>query len=127
MILFKANHCIVRLKGMAFILDSYLTLVWQTFFIPTSKGRIKNCPWKAASFRSKCQTLIYVYVYECMIQYIIGINGLWLFKQCRQAKLSYTGKLLADVYFKYNDGPAIRENFNFGQLPIMLMVGILVF
>ncbi|VVA32071.1 PREDICTED: DNA-directed RNA polymerase [Prunus dulcis] len=41
--------------------------------------------------------------------------------ECRQAKLSYTGKFMADVYFKYNDGPAIRENFNFGQLPIMLM------
>lgn len=66
-------------------------------------------------------------MYECMILCIIGINGLWLFKQCRQAKVSYTGKFMADVYFKYNDGPAIRENFNFGQLPIMLMVGILVF
>nr|XP_028963223.1 DNA-directed RNA polymerase I subunit 2 [Malus domestica] len=41
--------------------------------------------------------------------------------ECRQAKLSYTGKFMAEVCFKYNDsGAVIREKFNFGQLPIML-------
>ncbi|KAK9055998.1 hypothetical protein SSX86_027085 [Deinandra increscens subsp. villosa] len=43
--------------------------------------------------------------------------------ECRQAKISYTGKFLADVCFKYGDGPSgavIREKFSFGQLPIML-------
>lgn len=61
--------------------------------------------------------------------YMIGINGLLLlFKQCRQAKLSYTGKFMAEVCFKYNDsGAVIREKFNFGQLPIMLQVGVLSF
>ncbi|PON83619.1 DNA-directed RNA polymerase, subunit [Trema orientale] len=40
---------------------------------------------------------------------------------CRQAKISYTGKFMADVYFEYDSGSAaIRESFNFGQLPIML-------
>ncbi|KAI3709939.1 hypothetical protein L2E82_39709 [Cichorium intybus] len=40
-----------------------------------------------------------------------------------QAKISYTGKFLVDVCFKYGDGPGgavIREKFNFGQLPVML-------
>ncbi|KVI11384.1 DNA-directed RNA polymerase, subunit 2 [Cynara cardunculus var. scolymus] len=42
---------------------------------------------------------------------------------CRQAKISYTGKFLVDVCFKYGDGPGgavIREKINFGQFPIML-------
>ncbi|KAG2396566.1 DNA-directed RNA polymerase I subunit 2 [Vigna angularis] len=40
--------------------------------------------------------------------------------ECRQAKISYTGKLTVDVCFQYNDGPVIRETINFGQFPIML-------
>ncbi|PWA86659.1 nuclear RNA polymerase A2 [Artemisia annua] len=43
--------------------------------------------------------------------------------ECRQAKISYSGKLMVDVCFKYGDGPGavvIREKFNFGQIPIML-------
>ncbi|KAJ0932347.1 putative DNA-directed RNA polymerase [Helianthus annuus] len=43
--------------------------------------------------------------------------------ECRQAKISYTGKFMVDVCFKYGDGPdgaVIREKFSFGQLPIML-------
>ncbi|QCD85657.1 DNA-directed RNA polymerase I subunit RPA2 [Vigna unguiculata] len=40
--------------------------------------------------------------------------------ECRQAKISYTGKLTIDVCFQYNDGPVIRETLNFGQFPIML-------
>ncbi|GMH19290.1 hypothetical protein Nepgr_021131 [Nepenthes gracilis] len=40
--------------------------------------------------------------------------------ECRQAKVSYTGKLVADVCFQYNDGAVIREKFNFGQFPVML-------
>ncbi|RDY14792.1 DNA-directed RNA polymerase I subunit 2, partial [Mucuna pruriens] len=39
---------------------------------------------------------------------------------CRQAKISYAGKMNIDVCFQYNDGPIIRENLNFGQFPIML-------
>ncbi|KAH1217440.1 DNA-directed RNA polymerase I subunit 2 [Glycine max] len=41
-------------------------------------------------------------------------------KPCRQAKISYSGKITIDVCFQYNDGPIIRENVNFGQFPIML-------
>lgn len=41
--------------------------------------------------------------------------------ECRQAKMSYTGKFMADVCFQYGEGPVIREKFNFGQFPIMLM------
>ncbi|KAM6561896.1 hypothetical protein CsatB_021894 [Cannabis sativa] len=41
--------------------------------------------------------------------------------ECRQAKISYTGKFMAEVCFEYNNkGVAIRDNFNFGQMPIML-------
>ncbi|KAG4943860.1 hypothetical protein JHK85_048506 [Glycine max] len=40
--------------------------------------------------------------------------------ECRQAKISYAGKITIDVCFQYNDGPIIRENINFGQFPIML-------
>lgn len=44
-------------------------------------------------------------------------------KQCRQAKISYSGKFMADVCFQYNDGAIIREKYNFGQFPVMLKVG----
>ncbi|KAM3265264.1 DNA-directed RNA polymerase I subunit 2 [Capsicum annuum] len=40
--------------------------------------------------------------------------------ECRQAKLSYTGKFLVDICFQYDDGAVIREKINFGQFPIML-------
>lgn len=40
--------------------------------------------------------------------------------ECRQAKLSYSGKFMLDVCFQYGDGAVIREKFNFGQFPIML-------
>ncbi|KAL2588286.1 hypothetical protein GLYMA_13G192600v4 [Glycine max] len=42
--------------------------------------------------------------------------------ECRQAKISYSGKITIDVCFQYNDGPIIRENVNFGQFPIMLQL-----
>ncbi|CAJ1978018.1 unnamed protein product [Sphenostylis stenocarpa] len=42
--------------------------------------------------------------------------------ECRQAKISYAGKMTIDVCFQYNDGPIIRENINFGQFPIMLQL-----
>lgn len=41
--------------------------------------------------------------------------------ECRQARISYTGKLLADIYFQRGDKAPVREQFNFGQFPIMLM------
>ncbi|KAK9284078.1 hypothetical protein L1049_012338 [Liquidambar formosana] len=42
--------------------------------------------------------------------------------ECRQAKISYTGKFLAEVCFQYDNSAAvIRQKFNFGQFPIMLM------
>ncbi|KAF1896751.1 hypothetical protein Lal_00034451 [Lupinus albus] len=40
--------------------------------------------------------------------------------QCRQAKVSYTGKFTADVCFQYDGGAIIRENVDLGQFPIML-------
>ncbi|KAI4323574.1 hypothetical protein L6164_023169 [Bauhinia variegata] len=40
--------------------------------------------------------------------------------ECRQAKISYTGKFTADVCFQYDDGAIIRRKFNLGQFPIML-------
>ncbi|EPS62433.1 hypothetical protein M569_12357, partial [Genlisea aurea] len=46
--------------------------------------------------------------------------------ECRQAKLSYSGKFTLDVIFQYDDGGSnqnhfsIRENMSFGQFPIML-------
>ncbi|KAG5539242.1 hypothetical protein RHGRI_019713 [Rhododendron griersonianum] len=42
--------------------------------------------------------------------------------ECRQAKMSYVGNFMTDVCFQYDgNGPIIRERFNFGQFPIMLM------
>ncbi|KAI8546005.1 hypothetical protein RHMOL_Rhmol07G0082000 [Rhododendron molle] len=42
--------------------------------------------------------------------------------ECRQAKMSYVGNFMTDVCFQYDsNGPIIREKFNFGQFPIMLM------
>ena len=46
--------------------------------------------------------------------------------ECRQFKSSYTGALMAEVCFQYDDGPVIRERFNFGQFPIMLKVRALL-
>ncbi|XP_068648469.1 DNA-directed RNA polymerase I subunit 2 [Aristolochia californica] len=40
--------------------------------------------------------------------------------ECRQAGLTYHGKLFIHVCFQYNDGAVVRETFNFGNLPIML-------
>ncbi|XP_050232672.1 DNA-directed RNA polymerase I subunit 2 [Mercurialis annua] len=40
--------------------------------------------------------------------------------ECRQAKLSYTGRLEAQVCFEQHGKVAVREKFNFGQFPIML-------
>ncbi|KNA10898.1 hypothetical protein SOVF_140060 [Spinacia oleracea] len=40
--------------------------------------------------------------------------------ECRQAKVSYSGKLKADVCFQYNKGAVVRDSFNFGQFPVML-------
>ncbi|GJW94026.1 DNA-directed RNA polymerase I subunit 2 [Tanacetum coccineum] len=39
----------------------------------------------------------------------------------RQANISYSGKLSVDVCFKHGDGPVTRKEFNFGEIPIMLM------
>ena len=68
-----------------------------------------------------------------LIYYWLGLitsanefDGFSLFKQCRQAKISYTGKFMAKVCFEYgNKGVAIRDNFNFGQIPIMLKVCVI--
>ncbi|KAL1817703.1 hypothetical protein ACET3Z_020277 [Daucus carota] len=41
--------------------------------------------------------------------------------ECRQARISYDGKLMMEVCFQYDDSAAVlKETFNFGQLPIML-------
>ncbi|PIN12704.1 DNA-directed RNA polymerase [Handroanthus impetiginosus] len=40
--------------------------------------------------------------------------------ECRQAKLSYSGKFMVDIKFQYDDGVIVREKMNFGQFPIML-------
>ncbi|CAN0862970.1 DNA-directed RNA polymerase I subunit 2 [Linum grandiflorum] len=47
------------------------------------------------------------------------LNTLYPF-ECRQAKISYTGKLEADVCFQYNDRSVLRERIYLGQFPIML-------
>jgi hypothetical protein len=47
-------------------------------------------------------------------------------EQCRQAKISYTGRFTATLCLQYNDGAnlgaTIRETINFGNFPIMLQV-----
>jgi DNA-directed RNA polymerase I subunit RPA2 len=51
------------------------------------------------------------------------VRGLYPF-ECRQAKISYTGKFTATLCLTYDDGEnlgaTIRENINFGHFPIML-------
>ena len=74
------------------------------------------------------------------VQFYTIISGLWfiicfsfyslidwnfLFKQCRQAKVSYTGSLHIDVCFQWDGGVVIREKVNFGEFPIMLRVSFL--
>ncbi|WJX93025.1 DNA-directed RNA polymerase I subunit RPA2 [Trifolium repens] len=49
----------------------------------------------------------------------------WLYPfECRQAKISYTGRFTATLCLQYNDGAnlgaTIRETINFGNFPIML-------
>lgn len=42
--------------------------------------------------------------------------------------MSYVGNFMTDVCFQYDgNGPIIRERFNFGKFPIMLMVGGCIF
>ncbi|CAL9777459.1 unnamed protein product [Musa acuminata subsp. burmannicoides] len=40
--------------------------------------------------------------------------------ECRQARISYKGEFRALVCFQYDEGVVVRENINFGHLPIML-------
>ncbi|CAH9058115.1 unnamed protein product [Cuscuta europaea] len=40
--------------------------------------------------------------------------------ECRQAKLSYTGKFTVELCLQYDDGAVVREKFNLGHFPIML-------
>uniref|UniRef100_A0A0D9XL29 DNA-directed RNA polymerase n=1 Tax=Leersia perrieri TaxID=77586 RepID=A0A0D9XL29_9ORYZ len=42
-------------------------------------------------------------------------------QECRQARTSYHGEFKVDAFIQCNDGPSIRQTFNFGHLPIMLM------
>uniref|UniRef100_A0A0E0BC71 DNA-directed RNA polymerase n=1 Tax=Oryza glumipatula TaxID=40148 RepID=A0A0E0BC71_9ORYZ len=42
-------------------------------------------------------------------------------QQCRQARTTYHGEFKVDTSIQCNDGPAVRQTFNFGYLPIMLM------
>lgn len=42
-------------------------------------------------------------------------------QECRQGRISYSGEFKVEAVFQFNDGAPIRQTFNFGQLPIMLM------
>lgn len=42
-------------------------------------------------------------------------------QECRQGRISYSGEFKVEAFFQFNDGPPIRQTFNFGHLPIMLM------
>ncbi|GFP98191.1 DNA-directed RNA polymerase i subunit rpa2 [Phtheirospermum japonicum] len=42
--------------------------------------------------------------------------------ECRQAKLTYSGKFMVDLYLEYGGAVAIREKICLGQFPIMLKV-----
>ncbi|XP_015878970.3 DNA-directed RNA polymerase I subunit 2 [Ziziphus jujuba] len=48
------------------------------------------------------------------------VGDLLLPFECRQAKISYSGKFTADVCFQYDKGAVIREKISLGSLPIML-------
>ncbi|VFQ91511.1 unnamed protein product [Cuscuta campestris] len=49
-----------------------------------------------------------------------GLNDPLYPFECRQAKLSYTGKFVVDICLQFDDGAVVREKFNLGQFPIML-------
>ncbi|KAM7263167.1 hypothetical protein ACFE04_000850 [Oxalis oulophora] len=50
-----------------------------------------------------------------------GMHAILLPYECRQAKISYTGKFTAELCFQYNGGQTvIRERVTLGQFPIML-------
>lgn len=42
-------------------------------------------------------------------------------QECRQGRISYSGEFKVEAFFQFNDGAPIRQTFNFGHLPIMLM------
>ncbi|KQJ97293.1 DNA-directed RNA polymerase I subunit 2 [Brachypodium distachyon] len=42
-------------------------------------------------------------------------------QECRQARISYSGEFKVDTLFQFNNGAPMRQTFNFGHLPIMLM------
>lgn len=78
-----------------------------------------------------CFHLRWVSRFSCWVPYLcsslIDVVGFIFLKQCRQAKISYTGRFCAEVCFQYDDGAVLREKFTFGSLPIMLQVGIYFF
>ena len=67
--------------------------------------------------------LLILYLLKCVVfNLLISFFKCIFLKQCRQAKISYSGKFMADVCFQYGDGVVIREKFYLGQFPIMLKV-----
>ena len=69
------------------------------------------------------QNFYFILFFVCSV---IDSVSAFFSEQCRQAKISYTGTFNVDICFQYDDGPIIRESFNFGQLPIMLQVSFFV-
>lgn len=60
--------------------------------------------------------------------HVIDFVLLVLMLQCRQAKISYTGKFLVNICFQYGDEKVkVREKTNFGQFPIMLKVDSILY
>lgn len=122
------------MMGLVFVLLTWFLLALENpVLYPPQKERFSRTMREAllpfeASFNLKisyfilCRILLLLlFLIEWLIQFF------WFFfsEQCRQAKISYTGKLTVDVCFQYNDGPVIRETTNFGQFPIMLQVCLL--
>ncbi|KAK7256953.1 hypothetical protein RIF29_30575 [Crotalaria pallida] len=82
-------------------------------------------PVQLTSIRGKFLNFMPYYAKFCCFDFLCFYSvpdcvGAFFFQQCRQAKISYTGKFTADICFQYNDGAIIRDNVDFGQFPIML-------
>jgi hypothetical protein len=80
----------------------------------------KPFPYKVSFlFFNSQEVIVYLFL-------LIFLPSLIFWIQFRQAKISYTGSLMAKVYFQLDNGPSIPRNFDFGQFPIMVKVGNLV-
>lgn len=113
-----------------FPLTVVYTILGERSSVPTKEGWSVGCTaLPPAGFA--------IWTYQIPLHIIFILNTRHLFnllktldvlscfsldEQCRQARTTYHGEFKVDTFIQCNDGPAVRQTFNFGYLPIMLMV-----